>query len=235
MHSRFDYALSEANAYENTLMILSGAFYTYFIHHQQPLSRKAVKHFAVKGAEIASEQARESVKRLRESMYVLADGARLQAHTDAGAAFPTTSVSIVATNVEDYLVAVYKEAVLEGTRLANKMVSRYALMLSSGLKPEAARVRVMEQHRDDIANLYSIKRLGRRLKPHHAVYLRVLEALGYTERHTYIKAALTMGYEQFYIVEPGAKRDGMTFRFDDVPESEFHPQSKAEITIDLGE
>ncbi len=235
MCDRFMVAADEADVYENTLLMLSGAFDRHFVHHSAPMTRKAMIHFNSQALKIARSSAQSSGKRISQAMYDIASGARLQAHTDANAAFPTDKLIVNTSLIEQYLNMVYREAVQEGLRLISRMLARYGLLLSSGLSSEAARVRILEQHREDIAQLYNSKRMGRRLKPHWSVYLTLLEALAQSEHHSYLNAAAKMGYQRFYLHQPDHERDGLKFTLDGIPDKELHPQSKAQIKIDFGD
>lgn len=231
MSSPIDSALEITRIYETCLRALNGAFHAY-LDGSNAMTFKAIRKFGLDATEIANQSFTDTMSVLRATAEQVNREARLRAYTDAHRAAPRVIVTDEdLAEIEVMLRQEFVNAVTSGIQLAKQLMAKYGMLVSSGLSESSARIRVREGNRSTILQVYSLDKIGRKVRPNWAVYIKISAFLNYTSHTAYLRQAASLGFTQFELVQPGHVRDGLRFSLDTIPEKELHPQSRALIRL----
>ncbi|EOB4971262.1 hypothetical protein ACK2J6_001155 [Vibrio fluvialis] len=233
MFNTLGVALDLATIYENCQTALNGVLHD-FLDAQNAMTPKELKRFNLRATEIANQSFTDTVQKLRYAVEQIEREERLRAYTDAQMKHPhivLTDSDI--TETEKMIRQLFINSVLSGLRLAKSLMAQHNMLVSSGVNPENARVRIRERNRGKILDIYSPRKNGAKVKAGWAVYLMLAQAMNFVRHTSYMKQAASIGFTHFEIVQPGHARDGIKFTVETYPEKELHPQCQASIRIVL--
>lgn len=233
MFNTLKVALNLAEIYENCQSALNGALHE-FLDAQNAMTPRELRRFNLRATEIANQSFSDTISKLRSAVEEIEREERLRAYTDAQVKPPhiiLTDSDIAET--EKMIRQIFINSVLSGLRLAKSLMAQHNMLVSSGVHPENARVRVRERNRGKILDTYSMRKNGSKVKAGWSVYLMLAQAMNFVRHTSYMKQAASIGFTHFEIVQPGHARDGIQFTVETYPEKELHPQCQASIRIVL--
>ncbi|EGR3221745.1 hypothetical protein DC904_13685 [Vibrio parahaemolyticus] len=231
MFSHVDSALSVTKIYETCLSALNGALHSY-LDSSNAMTAKELRKFKKTATEIANQGFSDTILKLKSVSHHIAYEERLRALTDAN--FTSGEVEKVNVDLSDIEASIRQDflnATLSGVILAKKLMSQHSMLVSSGLSPASARIRVRERNRGEILQVYSIDRAGRKIRPNWAVYIKLAAFLNQLRHTEYMSQAAKLGFKEFELVQPGHARNGIRFLLGEAPEGELHPQSLASVRL----
>lgn len=233
MFNTLKVALDIATIYETCQSALNGALHE-FLDAQNAMTSKELRRFQDKATQIANQSFTETISKLKVAVEQIEREERSRAFTDAFMTPPRiilTSADI--KEAEETIRQIFIQSVLSGLKLGKALMCQHSMLVSSGISPENARVRVRERNRGKILEVYSLRKNGAKVRSGWAMYLILAQTMNYVRHTSYMTQAASIGFTVFEIEQIGHARHGIRFTVETYPEKELHPQCQASIRIVL--